>query len=217
MPYFYDKDKNVNTLLIHIPKTGGTSICHYFSHKFGIPLDNAALYTHVKSGELFVHKSLQHYSYNLIMEKRENQIMPFNRIDLSNLQILTAVRNPYDRVLSDMFFFQLINSQTSQEHFYEILRHRYIGNCDNRNFDNHNLPQCYFLLGALEIPELQVLRTETLTKDMCNLGYTDFNIHVCTTFHNKSYCDFLNTDSIRLINEVYYMDFEYFGYERIEV
>ena len=217
MPYFYNKEKKLNTLLIHIPKTGGTSLCHYFSQKYDIPLDNAAIYTPVKHDEDPGCKTLQHYSYNQIMDKRDKGDLPFANIDLSDLQILTAVRNPYERVVSDMFFFRLISSQTSPEHFFEILRDRYLGNSENRNFDNHPLPQCCFLFGALDEVGIQILKTETLTEDMKNIGYTDFDIRVCTTFHHKAYRDFLNKDSIRLINEVYFMDFEYFGYDRIDI
>ena len=215
MPYFYNRKLGINVLLVHIPKTGGTSICHYFSQKYGIPLDNAAIYTPVKHDEDPGCKTLQHYSYNQIMDQKEKEVMPFSAIDLSGLQILTAVRNPYDRVVSDMFFFRLISSQTSPEHFFEILRDRYLGNSDNRNFDNHTLPQCSVILGALDEVDIKILKTENLTGGMRDLGYTDFDVRVCTTFHHKAYRDFLNADSIRLINEVYFMDFEYFGYDRI--
>jgi hypothetical protein len=111
----------------------------------------------------------------------------------------------------------MISSQTTSQHFYEILRDRYFGNNGNRNLDNHPLPQCSFLFGILDDPRLSILRTETLTEDMHRLGYVDFDTRVCTTFHHKAYRDFLNPDSIRLINQMYFMDFEYFGYERIEV
>jgi len=215
MPYFYNKDLGVNTLLIHIPKTGGTSICHYFSQKYGIALDNAAIYTPVKHDEDPGCKTLQHYSYSRIMDEMGNGVLPFASIDLSGLQILTAVRNPYDRVVSDMFFFRMISSQTSPEHFFEILRDRYLGNSENRNLDNHPLPQCTFLFGALDEPGIKILKTEKLNEGMRELGYTDFDVRVCTTFHHKAYRDFLNQDSIRLINDVYFMDFEYFGYDRL--
>jgi hypothetical protein len=217
MPYFYNLEKRINILLIHIPKTGGTSLCHYFSHKYDISLNNSSIYTPVKHNEVLAFKSLQHYSYTKIMDNKEKGIEPFKNIDLSGLQILTSVRNPYDRVVSDLFFFNMISSQTSQEHFYEILRDKYFKNCNNRNFDNHPLPQCSFLFGALEESNIKILKMENLTEEMHNLGYKDFDIRVCTSFHYKAYRDFLNKDSIKLINDMYFMDFEYFGYDRIEI
>ena len=42
MPYF--KNDNINTLFIHIPKTGGSSLECYFSSKFNIKLNNISLY-----------------------------------------------------------------------------------------------------------------------------------------------------------------------------
>ena len=42
MPYFYNKD--INLLLIHIPKTGGTSLESYFVDKYSIELNQDALY-----------------------------------------------------------------------------------------------------------------------------------------------------------------------------
>ena len=42
MPYFYNKD--INILLIHIPKTGGTSLEFYFQEKYLITLNEKSLY-----------------------------------------------------------------------------------------------------------------------------------------------------------------------------
>jgi hypothetical protein len=42
MPYFHNN--NTNTLIIHIPKTGGTSLEYYFSNKYNIPLNNDSLF-----------------------------------------------------------------------------------------------------------------------------------------------------------------------------
>ena len=46
MPYF--SNDIVNLLLIHIPKTGGSSLENYFSDLYNIPLDNnSMLYDHL--------------------------------------------------------------------------------------------------------------------------------------------------------------------------
>ena len=50
------------------------------------------------------------------------------------------------------------------------------------------------------------------------LGYTDFNNrdNICRPdTNNKKYLDFLNIDSIKLINLHYAKDFEYFNYDMI--
>ena len=49
------------------------------------------------------------------------------------------------------------------------------------------------------------------------LGYEDFDIKVgfCGRQNVKKYLDYLNTDSIKLINSHYAKDFEYFDYDMI--
>ena len=56
---------------------------------------------------------------------------------------------------------------------------------------------------------------------MINLGYTDFNEHVKTISNinteGKNYYDFLNNNSIQLINEFYDYDFILFNYTKIVI
>jgi hypothetical protein len=112
MPYF--KNNEVNILLIHIPKTGGTSLETYFSNKYNIELNNDSLY-------LF----------------------------------LTKNNIPID-----------FNKSISLQH------------------------------------------------QMQQNGYPDFNIVFNSTNRNKlNYYDYLNKDSIKLINSYYEKDFTYFDYE----
>ena len=59
------------------------------------------------------------------------------------------------------------------------------------------------------------MHTETLTKDMKNLGYNDFNIRLNINEHEINYLNYLNKNSVKLINEFYKYDFELFNYEKI--
>ena len=58
------------------------------------------------------------------------------------------------------------------------------------------------------------MHTESLKNDMIELGYTDFNIHNNNNTNMVNYYDYLNEDSIHLINEYYHDDFELFHYEK---
>jgi hypothetical protein len=49
MPYF--KTNNKNVLFIHIPKTGGTSVEHYLSEKYSLPLNHKNLYGIIQNNE----------------------------------------------------------------------------------------------------------------------------------------------------------------------
>ena len=98
MPYF--KNNNLNLLFIHIPKTGGTSLEKYLSQKHNIPLDSKSLYSDLKNGYNSV--SLQHQTYHSLLKKKTQ----FG-IDFNNIKIISIVRNPYERIVSDLFFYKL--------------------------------------------------------------------------------------------------------------
>ena len=111
MPYF--KNDNINILFIHIPKTGGTSLEKYFSNKFKIELNNKSLFNFIKTNNknIKINSSLQHLTYNKIVQYN-NKL--FN-VDFNNIKIITIVRNPYERIISDLFFFKLININTPKK------------------------------------------------------------------------------------------------------
>jgi hypothetical protein len=211
MPYF--NSNNVNLLFIHIPKTGGSSLDKYFSEKYAIPLDTKSLWMFLEDNEkerYNIYHSLQHLEYKTIIKNNS-----FFNINFDNITILTIVRNPYYRIISDLFWFSKINENTSKEETYFIIK-KYLE--DTLLFcDNHNKPQHFFITthDCEIIPDIKILHTETLQSDMHNLGYTDFDIKENANSCKVDYLDFLNQDSINLINDFYDMDFKLFNYDKI--
>ena len=209
MPFF-----SKSILFIHIPKTGGTSVEKYFSDKFNIPLHYNSLYsfsfgkTADMNQDLVINSSLQHMTYNQIV--KNNHI--FN-INFKNSELITIVRNPYERIISDLFWFQKINVESSKKEVFEIIKEYLISD----NLDNHNIPQYCFITDENKnlIPNLHILRTESLTSDMKSLGYVDFNVVVNNNNLNVNYYNYLDDQSINLINEFYSLDFELFNYTKI--
>jgi len=213
MPYFQKE----HILFLHIPKTGGTSIEQYFSKKYDISLNEASLFSSntehtMKDSDqqtYIIPYSLQHYTYQDIHRFRQQL-----GVDMDDLHILATVRNPYERCISDLFFFQLIHPHTSPEQVYVVLQ-TFV---QSQKRDNHNVPQHRFLDGLPPTAKLSLLHTETLTEDMHRLGFYDFQ--ECANVNKKrvdDYYRYLNADSIELINRVYDRDFTLFGYDKLSV
>ena len=202
MPYF--KNNDINVLYIHIPKTGGTSVENYFSTKFKIPLNIKSLFGENKQW-LKVNSTLQHITYNQIVQN--HKIIGINFV---NIKIITVVRNPYERIISDLFHFKLITVDTSKETVVKVIS-QYV----NSSHDNHNVPQHKFITNdkGVIIPNIHILKTENLTRDMHNLDYRDFNMFDNKNSNKVNYYNYLNNESINIINKVYHWDFILFKYD----
>lgn len=208
MPYF--KNKDMDLLFIHIPKTGGSSLEVYFSRKYDVSLNNKSLFDFMLE---FSNISLQHQTYNTIL--KNNNI--FN-INFDCATVLTIVRNPYNRIISDLMYYSLIDIDTTPEKVFCIISENYIS---KNIYDNHNIPQYCFIVDENNqiYKNIKILKTETLTNDMNNLGFTDFDVRVHTNKSGLSESQyikkFLNKDSIDLINNYYHYDFIFFNYSKI--
>jgi Sulfotransferase family len=208
MPYF----ECINLLFIHIPKTGGTSVEKYLSKKFNIQLNEKSLYGVIpweKKKKFNLHAiTFQH----LILRKLMNLKYYLGIKELPC--ILTIVRNPYERLISDLFYFNLIHKHSNQTQVYHVIKHFL---AFSKKYDNHPLPQHTFLLderGQIS-KTITILKTETLQKDMQNFGFTDFDMQLNVNNSNKEYYQYLSEKSIHLINYFYHKDFSFFGYKKL--
>ena len=89
-----------------------------------------------------------------------------------------------------------------------------------QGYDNHNLPQYTFVINKKgEIPKnMKIVKNENLNKDMANIGYEGLETikkKKVGKSHKTNYYNYLNKDSINLINKVYNKDFELFNYNKI--
>ena len=171
--------------------------------------------------------SLHHFTWNEIQQSKDILLGKYknavsnNMYERNSYEIITIVRNPYDRVVSDLLFNRIINNQTINDHeiVYKKMK-KYLEKSDT--FDNHKIPQYMYIIDELGeiINNITILRTETLTSDMKLIGFSDFNHNLqkskCNIeSKNTKYISVLNTNSIQLINNYYKRDFELFGYTMI--
>jgi hypothetical protein len=220
MPYF--KNKDINLLFVHIPKTGGSSVESYFSYKYNIPGNYKSLWS---ANEEDIKKlnskcSLQHLTLNQIYKYYNEKLID---LDLNNLKIITIVRNPYERIISGLFWHSLIKKDSTKEEVFEIIKN-YIKSSDYNNlnipqylYDNHNIPQYLFITDDNKniFNNVEIFYTKTLDDDMKRHGYSDFSLRENCNKVNVNYYDYLNQDSIDLINSFYHDDFVLFKFNKI--
>ena len=224
MPYF----PTLNLLFIHIPKTGGTTIESHFKSKMPIKLfEPEFALPNYKGMTLMLDKdetrsSLQHLTYRIIKRNSKLLSIPF---DDPKLRIISIVRNPYNRIISDLFWFKLITLSTTPEQVFQVIKKyttftgKYFDD-PRMPLDNHNIPQYKFVTdesGNL-VGKIHIMKTETLNDDLKAFGICDSmkKIHVGKETESK-YMSYLNKDSIKLINKHYKEDFKLFNYSMLEV
>ena len=214
MPYF----KEINLLFIHIPKTGGSIIENYFYTKLSLGRTIDTLYSskHQFSNDKLQkinldNHSLQYTSYNEIFSSKNNY---FN-IKFSNLKIIATVRSPYTRVISSLFYFNLIDLESCNKKQIEKIITNYL--YTDNFYDNSKKPQYLYLTGGdhLTIPKnITIIKNETIVEDFEKLGYNDFENYKKNPFDTEiDYMSYLSENAILMINQYYFMDFKLFNYE----
>ena len=114
--------------------------------------------------------------------------------------------------MSGLFYTKKINVDNTPDDVFNILKSYIL----TEQPDNFNMPQYLFITNENRelIPNLKILRTETLQSDMVSLGYTDFDMKTNCNPHKVDYYKLLNNDSINLINDFYDVDFKMFNYNK---
>jgi hypothetical protein len=217
MPYF----KPLNLLYIHIPKTGGMSIEEYFYKKCNLVRCDKNISGWYLNKEQKIrypnNRSLQHLTYEEI--NHYQQYFDYTQNDSNNTTILVSVRNPYERIMSDLFWGNKIQNidELDEELLYEIIyKYLYI----EEDTDNHRVPQYKYILDKNEnlVKNIKIIKRETLQQDMIQMGYNDFDVFINKNKYdeqkNINYMKLLNEKSMDLIYEYYKKDFEVFDYSK---
>lgn len=212
MPYF--SNNNINLLFIHIPKTGGSSFEVYLSKKYKIELNQKSLFSSFNNyimPDNLKYISLQHQTLKNILNNKN-----LLNINLNNLKIISFVRNPYERTISDLFHWNLINLNTNINDIPNIIL-KYIRESPEK-YDNHNIPQNRFLVNEKNelYSNVIIIKTENLNQELQKIGFNNFNMNEQKNKNGKvNYYNYLNSTSIKHINNHFGKDFELFKYNKI--
>ena len=202
MPYYRKK----NLLFIHIPKTGGGVIERAIKN-----VCKQELYSSARNKLLpppYNQVSLQHQFCRTIRRYSEKLKVNFN-----NIKIFTVVRNPYDRLISDLFWYRLIKKNYTSQQVLDVIKNNYL---DRNDLDNHNKPQYEFVTnreGQL-IERIRIFKTGLLNKDNPKINrFLGFKINIRKKNINNDYSKYLNDKSIAIINKFYKKDFQLFKFK----
>jgi hypothetical protein len=226
MPFF----KEADVMYLHIPKTGGSSIDEYFYQKQNIPnnqYEQQPLYGEFPNcyGVFNTYRSMRHMTYSELFDHISSFETTFAKNGKSGREVfetldfkhfIVSVRNPFDRILSELAWKNMIYPNYSKEEIENIVGY-YLHKRSDRIVDNHKLPQYKFILDkdGNRLKNIQIIRCETLNEDMHSLGYIDFNIKANSTGYDTiSLRKKLSQNAIKMICEYYKEDFEYFGYSK---
>lgn len=202
MPLF----KKQKILFIHIPKTGGISISNYFCDKFNVKKDKYSFFgydCHYNKP----HHRLQHFTYSEIRDIIGEEILSY--------KVISCIRNPYHRIISSLFYIGKIQINSKNKYVEKVIN-KFINKNKWSNLD-HRIPQYDFLTYNNKLVNyINIMRTESLYKDMANLGYKDFKNNLNRGYRGKfNYMDMLNENSIRIINKYYRKDFDNLGFNMV--
>lgn len=202
-------------LFVHIPKCAGSSIAQSLGIKqtFGegefddCPPDTEILYG-IKDGIVLQSLCLEYYN-DYIDE------------DLNKYKILTCVRNPYERIISDYSWYDrrfkndfLGYCKFVKKTLYETKDKKELMKYHRGLFINHFLPQ-YEYINNTNL-DVKILYVENLD-DGFNKLFPDIILEHINKSKHDSYESFLKDkkECVSIINEIYKIDFEKFGYKML--
>jgi hypothetical protein len=220
--------QNHRLVHLHIPKTAGTTLETQFAELGDMHWNTRSWYGRIKRADRWYED--HHLSLN--------ELRDLSNGNISGLDILAVVRNPYQRLISEYHwrhrrvFGHNALDLTAFESFGALvaaipldLSHnwsRYISlaDRDHANVLIHLRPQWQYVCGAsgkLD-PAVEIVRLERLHHDLEPL-YRRWRVPTRPFHHQppqRPLADYYTDASLAVVNQVYGRDLDWFGYERID-
>ena len=199
--------KEHKCIFVHIPKVAGTSIEFVFGmHGDRDNVGLAPYENQVKNFDTLFGNGLQHLT---ALEIR-------NLVDDYNDYFKFAfVRNPWDRLVSSVFFNSsfrnIIKKELSKDEFAKRVK------MELKRKRSHFIPQFNFLCDDNgEIIVDFIGRYENLDEDfnkVCEINGLNLQLPHRMKTNHKKYTEYYNKDTEQLVADVYAKDIEYFNYK----
>ena len=223
-------------VFLHIPKTGGSSVCNFLLKYYNIPYKSFLYFTYgfialptykdTKSSTLY---NVCHLPYLNTLRIAEDS----NIIIDSTWNIFTVVRNPYYRTASAIFFqpfleckynmYTLSTLNEKRKLFRKAYNTFFSFDPVKNEYFSHRLPQHFLLETEKDKPLYKMYKyeegLENILKKVFNLDLlTNLNLEKIYSpeYDNSPKTDYLSLftrDYIEKVNEYYYEDFQFCGYE----
>ena len=223
-------------VFLHIPKTGGSSVGNFLFKHYNIPYKSFLYFTYgfamlptykdTKTSTLY---NVCHFPYldTLRVAKNSNIIID------STWNIFTVVRNPYYRAASAIFFQPFLECKYHMHTLSTLNEKRKLFKKSYNTFFSfdpikieyfiHRLPQHFLLETEKDKPLYKMYKyeegLENILKKVFNLDLlTNLNLEqiYSSEYDNSPKTDYLSLFTrgyIEKVNEYYYEDFEFCGYE----
>jgi hypothetical protein len=223
-------------VFLHIPKTGGSSVGNFLFKYYNIPYKSFLYFTQgflmlpsykdVRSSTLY---NVCHLPYldTLRLAKDSNIIVD------STWNIFTVVRNPYYRTTSAIFFqpfleckhhMHTLSTLNEKRKLFKKAYNTFFSFDPHKNdYFSHRLPQHYLLETEPGKPLYKMYKyeegLENILRKTLNLPLSadlDLEKIYSPEYENSpktNYSDLFTRDFIKQVNEYYYEDFEFCGYE----
>jgi len=223
-------------VFLHIPKTGGSSVGNFLFKYYNIPYKSFLYFTQgflmlpsYKDARTSTLYNVCHLPYldTLRVAKDSNIIID------STWNIFTVVRNPYYRATSAIFFqpfleckhhMHTLSTLNEKRKLFKKAYNTFFSFDPHKNdYFSHRLPQHFLLETEPDKPLYKMYKYEdglkNILQETLNLpSSVNLNLEKIYSpeYENSpktNYLDLFTRDYINKINEYYYKDFEFCGYE----
>ena len=188
--------KDYKTIFVHIPKNAGTSIETFFKKD-----------TYTFDERMFNrHDTIKEIRWKLECNDKFKKSKEYNK-----WKKFAIVRNPYDRMVSWYFFYNIKNLT---RHADNTSFYRWVKNPTKFNLFEETKyllkPQYTWIDDTVTI-----LKYENLNEELNNFFNKEIELPIINKTNHKQYLEYYNQESLDVVYEKYKKDFKKFNYKKL--